>query len=1470
MLLLAAGAACLAGAPEPVGPELLANGSFEAVEKERNLPVGWQGFSTRDWGDCAGTLTVSSRTPREGKRCVELSAVRTQYALTPATRVTVAAGRAYLLTAWVRTELARGEAAFVAASWSSDERWLSLDRSRALRGRQPWTQVQLLLRPEARPAEATRLQVSFRVTGERERGRAWVDAVSLRACRVPPPPPMAELERRRLLDMARELLVERSVWAERLAVLGRRRADLERLVAETGSFDDLVGRHGGAVAERTFLTHAARPRSEFEAKALGGDAAVRAQVGRLAELPELRRKCFDELEALLRLKRQLDARPGLRRFHLWAQLHALRITDPEPWPAPPPRLSAEFAAALAAPPEEPSGELVDLDVRTRFDRRADRGSVTVQAPARRTQGETFGAGLFGPDGKPVAFGSLGLGKEPAALELRVDQPAWWFPDCPWLYTLRVGLFRQGEAVDWLEQPVAFREIRIVECDVSPTMRHAWAWAPADYTFAVNGQPYFPQGTVCGALSREHLDEAATLFKELWLDFQRTYGTWLPRLDGPFGDVFARHGLSYLASVRPDYTRIRSYASSRAGLDDYRALVRGSRALASHPAVLTLEIGNEAELPVWGADLQSVYGRDLWHGFNEAARVLREEAEPTVPVGYVRAAHFGHVLPVPREDYSGVNQYTGRYWGRRATISADLAALAQQAALDHKPVAITEWNGPKYSWATAGVSGVDEQGAAQYVFDYFRRMTRTPGIVLSTEFVLNWIVTPVEDLTTVPLAEGLRRRAAWSWSLQQGTPWYPRIWPKLLTDTPARRAMRGFQSPLFTLCSTPGDIVVASAKGNVDELVHCFAPLGRRAAARAMPTPEELATLDASLVLIGGIGDAQPAAIRALETRGVIGRTTAHFPPPLDYLIQRRVHPYFPDRALVVVTASTPKGMARALEQLAASAGGLAEALRRHASCRRAIALVDGDADTRRAFARYVLELPTRGQFLGWDDLRTRLGRGELVDDAGRLRPHWHDLRAVIVAARRKLSAEERGLLEQLPALGVHVVWSVAALETDPELGKALGVELGPRRPLSGHYAVAPWAQKPLAVPELGDVAAGRVARFSGVKTKSTEWKRALSVREIVAPQWLPAATTVTGVPVVAFRIQGSGAHWAFGADLAAAARVLWRTTHRGVTHRIYDRDTASGLERLFRLVANAAAGHAPRRPDLPRLRAIIETDRLSYAPGDVVRLTIRVRESDGTPRDAAVRIGFAPAGGRADDATPRRWAQAVRRSKGLYALEAPVPKEPADDALIPITPANGHFRGQRLLAVFAHVTREGWVSDWLTAVVRVTPETSEAAHLAELADLIRSGRVTARLDVNDTARWVEVAATLALPAAGRAGQPLRMRLAIDKVESDVGNDWMEEIALVLRARDGREAVLPVGPGRIVAAPKASPVRDRADRTTVVDSAHPARFDLVWPKPQPGIWSLALRYRYTDDYHVKDTHRLARDDAFPGMTIEVAK
>ncbi|NCQ31500.1 MAG: hypothetical protein GW802_29530 [Armatimonadetes bacterium] len=59
-----------------------------------------------------------------------------------------------------------------------------------------------------------------------------------------------------------------------------------------------------------------------------------------------------------------------------------------------------------------------------------------------------------------------------------------------------------------------------------------------------------------------------------------------------------------------------------------------------------------------------------------------------------------------------------------------------------------------------------------------------------------------------------------------------------------------------------------------------------------------------------------------------------------------------------------------------------------------------------------------------------------------------------------------------------------------------------------------------------------------------------------------------------------------------------------------------------------------------------------------------------------------------------------------------------------------------------------------------------------------------------------------------------------------------------------------------------------DRCVVVDSAHPARFRLAWPDPRPGRWSLWLRYRYSDDYHIKDTDRLQREDAFSQGVREV--
>ena len=605
--------------------------------------------------------------------------------------------------------------------------------------------------------------------------------------------------------------------------------------------------------------------------------------------------------------------------------------------------------------------------------------------------------------------------------------------------------------------------------------------------------------------------------------------------------------------------------------------------------------------------------------------------------------------------------------------------------------------------------------------------------------------------------------------------------------------------------------------------------------------------------------------------GVVGRTTAHFPAPARFLIQRRINPFFPDRSLVVVTAADRQGMRRALAKLAASAVGLEQAFARQATCRRALALIDDDRTTRDAFGRYVMELPTRSRFVGWDDLRTRLAPDELLAPDGTSRPHWAGLGAVIVATHRQLDPAERGLLTKLPTHGVRVIWSAATLDANPDVTKALGVRLGPAHSLTEHFPVARWARGPLAVPDLGDVAADRVEKFSGLKRDSKEWQRAMTIREVAANGWTAAATTQAGKPVAVFRAEGRGQHWVLGADLSAAAVTLWRTTHRGENHRIYDRDTACGLERLFRVVANAAAGHPPRPAATPRLHAAIAADRESYAWGDTARIHVRVRDADGRPCDAAVRVGFAHVADFGRPTTPQRWAQARRVAKGLYAIEAPLAREPAGDALIAATPPSRYHLQQRLVTVFADAARDGWVSDWTSSVVRVTPDTQEAAHLAELARRVAGNLAVAKLNINEKKTWIELTAELELPTTIQAGMPARFVLAIQKIEHDTGGDWMEDIELVLRSQDGKHTVrVPVAPGRILASPRAPIVKERPKECIVVDSAHPARFELEWPKPTAGTWAVALRYRYSDDYHLKDTDRLLREDAFPGVTLRAAE
>lgn len=225
---------------------------------------------------------------------------------------------------------------------------------------------------------------------------------------------------------------------------------------------------------------------------------------------------------------------------------------------------------------------------------------------------------------------------------------------------------------------------------------------------------------------------------------------------------------------------------------------------------------------------------------------------------------------------------------------------------------------------------------------------------------------------------------------------------------------------------------------------------------------------------------------------------------------------------------------------------------------------------------------------------------------------------------------------------------------------------------------------------------------------------------------------------------------------------------------------------------------------------------------------------------------------------------------GRYEAQAMLSEEPTEDSPVADISRQDH-RGQRIITIFADVTRPGWVSDWTAHIVRAGTETDERGQMEHLARLVEEDLVETLAGVRDREQWVELDAALVFPARMRAGQPAELELAITRVEDDRGNDWLEEVELLLRRAEGEETVrLPVAPGKCISAARASVVEKRPDDTMVVDSARPAQFRLQWGEPKAGLWSAWLRYRYSDDYHIQDTNRLLREDAFGGAVFEVSE
>ena len=1413
-----------AAEPVPIGPELLPNIGFENPGADGQPADGWTGFATKDWGDARGEAVRDTVNPHAGQVAVRLQNVNVRYAYA-VSGVVVDPAKSYLLAGWVRTALRTGESAYLVASWSNQERWLSLSASRRTIGRTPWTKVSLVLPPLKRPEGATRVQISFRVESQVGQGQAWVDDLSLRECEVPPPPSRIGQEQARQRDLIKALAAVDSDWRrQREALMARQQALVALRDGKPADPQALVTWDG-----RDELSPG-RPRS--------GTQWVADALQAAGELPQERAQCLRLLGAIEALKQSLS--PEAKAALLKAEAVALAMP-----PAAAARAKVNPALPAAA---DPSGDLAGVVIRPGWVRGDGGAAGSLSIQTHNVGTGRIEALLVGPGGDAVWRGEAALQDGQASFGSLPVQP--WFPDCPHRYDLTIVLTQNGKAVDTLTRNVAFRDVRVVESDLSATLRQAWDLGPTDYTFLINGQVWFPRGTVCNDLSR-YPAETVELFDELWLQFQRQYGDTMSWIGGPAAQLMVDKGQSLLTALGPSYEDIRTFESAEQGLEYYRDRCRNVAQALFDPVTLVVQVGNEDELAVWGADLQSVYGDDLWHIFSEMITCLREEANPAVPVSYVRAAHYGSVLPSPGEDYSGVNQYTGRYWGSRRTIAADLSTLSLASYYDDAPFGVTEWNGPKYSWATRGVSGVDEAGSASYIFDYWRELQRASGSVLSTEFVLNWVVTPVEDLSSVPLEQGLANRAQWEWSNQQGTPWYPRIFPDLLTDTPARRAMRGFDSPIFDLAEAPGAITILSEparKADAVRLQAVFTKLGRKA---TLAAPSD-GDLGGNVLLLGGLGDTQPDAVRRLERMGVLGRTDGSYPSAGESLIQRRLNPDAPDRMLVAVTAADQAGWEQAIAKLLDAGSGLAEAYARKATQRRALAIIPDSDAAYTNFERYVLELPTRGYFLARDDVHRGITAAELEQYA-----QW-DLGLVVVCADQPVAADVRQRLLALADQGVTVIWSAATIAADPEIAKLLGVNLGARHRLDGPVPVSEWAREPLTVPDMGSVSLARIKQFANLTPEGGVGAKALFVSEVAGDGW-QAAATAEGQPVVVRK----GNHWVFGADLVAAAQVLSSTTQRGVNHGIYDRDTANGLERIFRVMTNAGLQNVTPRPaSTPRLRAVLRVPP-EVAAGQPVPAEVLVFDQEGQPADAVVRLGAVDPGRTNYGGIPQSWSTAQRVAPGRYQWSA------SPDIIATLGElTTSSYRGLQRLGVFASVDQPGEVGDWLAKTVRIGPATDEPARIADLAHRVANDRVEVGLHVESRETWIELDAALRIPAEIPAGRPVALELTIKQVESDTGNDWLEDTALVLTPEQGDPVVLPVLPGKLISSSQSPPVKDRPDDCVVVTSAQPARVNLVWPNPGKGRWTVALRYKYTDQFHIQDTDRLPCEDAFAGLILPV--
>lgn len=876
------------------------------------------------------------------------------------------------------------------------------------------------------------------------------------------------------------------------------------------------------------------------------------------------------------------------------------------------------------------------------------------------------------------------------LLLRVPQIACWSSRRPTTCTLRLLAETDGQAVARLELPVQPGVVTVGTSPASPVLRHLRQRRQPDWTIRENGRAWFPRMACYNWQDMaKTVQEGHELLDDLWVDGLRRYGLDT-RASGT--DVRDQLGVPFLHTLAPSYRSLKGWADMASFREHYAALYALLASQANRPFQAVIQAGNEVELACWGATLPEAFPGALYQPLDLGAELIGSDYARRSPVMYVRAGSFRSVPPLPHEDISGINQYTGRYSGRQDEVARDLAELARESLVCNRPLFITEWMGPKYSWATGGIGGVTRRGAAYYLERYWRAMIQTPGIVGSSEFTLNWVIAPFEDLTTQTREEAWKNRPKHSAFGGGSTADHvPLVGPDEAVRGPCFRSMQAFQSPLYLLANAPGDISILYYPQDaltVDALAAALGKLGKSVrpvvlAGQALPQ-----ATGHWLVLL--------PPDTALPTQPPLANLEIALPDPAEPLIRHQLFPGDPSRLLVYLNAADAASYERGRQRLLAAAENLVELNELEGAMSRAVALTD--AKYRRVYENYLLEFAARGYVFSGDDTREELVPAEFLTPEGAFRPAWERLSAVILDTARELRPEEWALLQQFQAKGVHLIISLPCWQANPALQAAYPATVGAAHSLGDVFPVTDALCQPIPLHHLGGADLAVIQRFQPKLADSP----ALQIQELAAADTQALATTEGGAAVAVAWARGTGRVVLLGGPIGEVVNIHYRVTHSGETHPIYDRDTACGLERLSRFVVNACRLGQPEKAALPRLFADVVPASTLVRAGQPVRAEVRLTDANGQPvagGELRVRVRRI-VDGRKEASTD--YLEVAETAPGVYAIDCP--EGPRDGAGLRYFPAANQGRLQ-LVSLQCKAFAPGHVpADAALAVALETPQ----------------------------------------------------------------------------------------------------------------------------------------------------------------------